>query len=204
MTPGRLRGVLLTATAVLAALVFLAWSQLWFTLSLTASSGDPLPLEVGGDVAASGLAPLALAVLAIVAALALAGRVFRMLFGVLEALLGVCIIVVALVSLGDPAASSAQAVTEVTGVSGADSIAQLIASVAVSGWPALAIGAGIGVVVVGVLVTATASRWPVSGRKYARTSPAETNASTRAPLASDPVAEWDALSEGDDPTASSR
>lgn len=203
MTPPRLRGVLLTATALLAALVFLAWSQTWFTLTLTASSGDPLPLEVGGDVAASGLAPLALAVLAIVAALALAGRVFRMVFGVLEALLGVCVVVVALVSLGDPAGASAHAVTEVTGVSGADSVAALVATVVVSGWPALAIGAGAAIVIAGLLVAATASRWPVSGRRYTRTQ-ATRDGVAEAGAASDPIAEWDALSEGDDPTAPAR
>ena len=63
MTPARLRGLLLAVTAVLAALVFLAWSQPWFTLDLSAASGDPAPLEVRGDVAAAALAPLALAVL---------------------------------------------------------------------------------------------------------------------------------------------
>lgn len=204
MTPGRLRGLLLAATALLPALVFLAWSQLWFTLTLTASSGDPLPLEVRGDVAASALAPLALAVLTIVAALALAGRVFRMVFGVLEALLGACVIIVTLVSIGDPAASSAHAVTEVTGVSGEESIADLIASTAVSGWPALAVGAGIGIIIVGALVASTAPRWPVSGRRYARTTPAETHGAAAQQTASDPIAEWDALSEGDDPTAGSR
>ena len=41
MTPARVRGLLLAITALLAALVFLAWSQPWFSLELTASSGDP-------------------------------------------------------------------------------------------------------------------------------------------------------------------
>src|SRR5690606_20170766 len=139
MTPARGRGLLLAITALLAALVFLAWSQPWFSLELTASSGDPVPREVRGDVAVSALAPLALAVLAIVAALALAGPVFRIVFGVLESLLGACVIAVTAVSLGDPAAASAHAVTDVTGVSGADSVRELISSVAVSVWPTVAI-----------------------------------------------------------------
>src|SRR5690606_27747416 len=142
MPPARVRGLLLSATALLAALVFLAWSQPWFTLELTPSIGDPAPLEVRGDVAASALAPLALAVLAIVAALALAGTVFRIVFGVLGGLLGACVIAVPIVSLGDPAAASAPAITDGTGVSGADSIADLVASVESSPWPATAIAAG--------------------------------------------------------------
>jgi len=196
MTPARLRGLLLAATAVVAGLVFLAWSQLWFTLSLAASTGEPEALEVRGDVAASALAPLALAVLAIVAALALAGPVFRLVFGVLEALLGVCVILVTAVSLGEPVAASAHAITDATGIAGVDSIAALVESVDVSVWPAVAIVAGALVIVVGALVALTARRWPVSGRRYAR---------TRLTAASDdPVAEWDALSEGDDPTSAAR
>jgi uncharacterized membrane protein (TIGR02234 family) len=200
VTASRLRGLLLGATALLAALVFLAWSQPWFTLELVASSGDPAPLLVRGDVAASALTPLALAVLAVVAALALAGPGFRMVFGVLEALLGGCVIAATLVSLGDPAAASASAITDVTGISGADSVAELVAQVEVSPWPAVAIVAGALIVVVGLLVAVPASRWPVSGRKYSRTrTEAADDAST-----GDPVIEWDALSDGDDPTAPSR
>ncbi|PZQ91566.1 MAG: hypothetical protein DI534_00870 [Leifsonia xyli] len=199
MTAARRRGMLLGGTVLLAALVFLAWSQPWFTIQLSATSGAPGPLEVRGDVAAAALAPLALAVLAIVAALALAGPVFRVVFGVLEALLGACIIAVTFVALGDPVVASASAVTEATGITGTESVAALVRSVAVSGWPVVAIVAGALVAVVGVLVVVTAPRWPVSGRRYSRTR--------MAPAASDaldPVAEWDALSEGDDPTTPAR
>ncbi|MBN9142029.1 MAG: Trp biosynthesis-associated membrane protein [Micrococcales bacterium] len=199
MTPSRLRGMLLAATALLAALVFLAWSQPWFTLELTASSGDPVPLEVRGDVAAAALPPLALALLAIVAALALAGPALRTVFGVLEALLGGCVVAVTAVALGAPVAASASAVTEVTGVGGSESVAELVASVRVSAWPAVAIAVGVLVVVAGLSVALTARRWPASGRRYSRT-----RIEAVGPAASDPIAEWDALSDGDDPTAPSR
>lgn len=199
MTPNRLRTLLLAATALLAALVLLAWSQRWFTLSLVASSGDPAPLEVGGDVAASALAPLALTVLAIVAALALAGPVLRTVFGVLETLVGACIVAVTVVTLADPVQASAAAVTDVTGVAGADSVAELVADVDVSAWPVVAIVLGSLIGVTGMLVAVTARRWPLAGRKYSRTRIASAEGS-----ASDPVAEWDALSDGDDPTAPSR
>ena len=63
----------------------------------------------------------------------------------------------------------------------------------------VAIVFGVLVAVVGLLVAVTARRWPVSGRKYSRT---RTEAVGEA--ASDPIAEWDALSEGDDPTSPSR
>ena len=115
MTASRLRALLLVATALLAALVLVAWSQPWFVLELSATSGDPAPLEVRGDVAAAALVPLALTVLAIVAALALAGPMFRIVFGALEALVGACIVAVTAAALAGPVAASASAVTEATG-----------------------------------------------------------------------------------------
>ncbi|AYF99087.1 Trp biosynthesis-associated membrane protein [Protaetiibacter intestinalis] len=196
MSGSRLRGMLLAASAVLAGLVLLAWSQPWFTFTFTAASGDPAPLQVGGDVAASGLAPLALTVLAVVAALALAGPVFRAVFGVLEALVGAAIVAVCAVTLGDPVASSASAITEVTGESGHEAVAALVASTSTTAWPTVAIVLGVLVALVGALVVVTGRRWPVAGRRYSRTR-------TEA-VASDPIAEWDALSDGDDPTAPSR
>jgi len=200
MSGSRLRSVLLGATALLGGLVLLAWSQPWFTLTLVAGSGDGDAIVAGGDVAASGLVPLALTTLALVAALALAGPVFRVVLGVLESLIGACIVAVALVALSDPIAASASAVTESTGVTGHESVAALVAEVAVTAWPAVAAVLGAVVVLVGAFVTVTARRWPVSGRKYSRTriEPEATDAP------SDPIAEWDALSDGDDPTTPSR
>lgn len=199
MTASRLRAVLLGATALLAGLVLLAWSQPWFTLSLT-SGGDGDTLVVHGDTAASGLVPLALTTLALVAALAIAGPVFRVILGILEALVGACIVAVAIVSLSDPVAASASAVTESTGISGDDSVAALVESVAVTFWPAVAIVFGAAIVLVGAFVAVTAPRWPVSGRKYNRTRAVQADADAPA----DTIAEWDALSDGDDPTAPSR
>jgi len=200
MSGSRLRTVLLGATAVLAALVLLAWSQPWFTITLVPGSGDGGALVVRADTAASGLVPLALTTLALVAALALAGPVFRIVLGVLEALVGACIVAVALVSLSDPIAASAAAVTELTGVSGHDSVVALVDGVEVTPWPVVAIALGAAIVLVGAFVAVTATRWPVSGRKYNRTRavPADDTAPA------DPIAEWDALSDGDDPTAPSR
>jgi uncharacterized membrane protein (TIGR02234 family) len=200
MSGSRLRGILLGATAVLAGLVLMAWSQPWFTLTLVPGSGDGEPLVVRGDSAAGGLAPLALTTLALVAALALAGPVFRIVLGVLEALVGACIAAVAVVSLSDPVAASASAITEATGVSGHDSVAALVDEVTVSFWPVVAVVLGAAVVLVGSFVAVTASRWPVSGRKYNRTRIVPVDESNPG----DPVAEWDALSDGDDPTAPSR
>lgn len=200
MTGSRIRGMLLGATAALAALLLLAWSQSWYELQLVENSGaDVSVLMVGGDVAASGLAPLALTTLALVAALAIAGPVFRRILGVLQALVGASIVAVVLVTTADPIASSATAITDATGISGRDSVAELVASVAGSAWPVVAVVLGVLVIATGLLVVLTAGRWPVSGRKYTRTRLVAADDSSQ-----DAVAEWDALSDGDDPTAADR
>ena len=71
MTGSRLKLLSLVLVAALAALVLLAWSQPWFTVD---SAGDET-VTVGGDVAGAALPPLALASLALVLALAIAGPV---------------------------------------------------------------------------------------------------------------------------------
>ncbi len=200
MTPSRLRGLLLGATAAIAALVFLAWSQPWYTLTLVdgAQSDEPV-LTVGGDVAAAGLAPLALTTLAVVAALAIAGPVFRRILGVLEALVGVAVIGLALVTIGDPVDASAPAVTDVTGITGSESVHALVSATEGTLWPWTAVVFGVLLTVVGVIVVVTAGRWPATGRKYTRTRLESADGTT-----TDAVAEWDALSDGDDPTAPAR
>jgi uncharacterized membrane protein (TIGR02234 family) len=200
MTASRIRGLLLGATALAGALVFLAWSQPWYALTLVAAAGadDPV-LTVGGDIAAAGLAALALTTLAVVAALAIAGPVFRRILGVLEALVGVAIIGLALVTIGDPVAASAPAITDATGISGSESVAALVSSVEGTLWPWMAVVFGALIIVIGVVVVLTAGRWPVTGRKYTRTRLEPADGTT-----ADAVAEWDALSDGDDPTAPAR
>jgi len=56
-------------------------------------------------------------------------------------------------------------------------------------WPAAAIVAGALAIAAAVLVLASASRWPRATTRYSRTR-----------ATGDPASDWDALSEGEDPT----
>ena len=188
MTGARLKALVLALVGVLAAVVLLAWSQPWFTLALPDET-----ITVGGDVAGAALPPLALASLALVLALAIAGPVFRMVLGVLESLLGLVVALVAGMALGDPVAASAPAITDATGVSGTDAVAGLVGDVTVSAWPVVALVAGILMGVVGLSAAITGGRWPQTGRRYSRSRLESADSES-------PVDEWDALSEGDDPT----
>ncbi|WBU38637.1 Trp biosynthesis-associated membrane protein [Homoserinibacter sp. YIM 151385] len=217
MTPGRLKGLSLLVLLALSGSVMLAWSQPWFLLRLAGQEVD-----VDGQTAAGALAPLALSGLLVVPALAIAGPAFRVVLGVLQALLGVCIAIQAQVSLGDPVAASAGLVAELTGDGGADAARRLTESAAPTPWPLVALAAGIALVAAGFAVAATSRAWPSSARRYqpVRFAPVDGEAPEGVPVAEDgpaaradrasegvrdrresrAVEDWDALSGGDDPT----
>jgi len=190
MSGSRLKLISLAGIAVLAVLLFAAWSQTWFTLTL---QGKPFP--VSGQVAGGALSALALASLALIAALAIAGRFFRAVLGVLLALLGVCVIAVSAFAIGNPVVAAISAITKATGVAGTQSVAKLVTATSLTAWPVVAIVLGVLLTLLGLAIAPTARSWPDSGRKYSRSRLAAPDAETQ-----DPVQEWDALSEGEDPT----
>ena len=194
MTGGRLKLISLVGIAALAALLFADWSQTWFTLTL---QGKPFP--VSGQVAGGALSALALASLALIAALAIAGRFFRPILGVLLALLGVCVIAVSAFAIGNPVVAATSAITKATGVAGTQSVGRLVTATSLTAWPVVAIVLGVLMTLLGLAIAPTARSWPDSGRKYSRS-----RLTAPDPDAQDPVLEWDALSEGDDPTRKPR
>jgi uncharacterized membrane protein (TIGR02234 family) len=191
MTPGRLRLLTLAAIAAEAGLIALAWSQAWFDLTM----GDAL-LTVPGADAGGALLPLALASLALVAALAIAGPFFRVVLGVLDAALGLCVLVVSAWAVSDPVRASFATLVDTTGISGDAALRAMVTDAAATPWPVVAIVLGALVILTGLFVTVTSRTWPVSGRRYTRVR-AETPDG-------DPVHDWDALNEGDDPTSQPR
>jgi len=190
VTGGRLKLLSLVGIALLAALIFADWSQTWFTLTV---QGKPFP--VSGQIAGGALSALALASLALIAALAIAGRFFRPVLGVLLALLGVCVIAVSAFAIGNPVVTATSAITKATGVAGTQSVERLVSATSLTAWPVVAIVLGVIMTLLGLAIAPTSRSWPDSGRKYTRSRMVAAD-----PDASDPVQEWDALSEGDDPT----
>lgn len=210
MSPRRVRLLALLAPAVVAALALLAWTQPWVTATI--ESGPDV--TAAGDVAAPALPALSLATLALVAALVLAGPVFRIVLGALLALLGAAITTSAALALGDPVGAASPAVTAVSGVDGNESVRAITESAALTAWPSLALAAGILAVLAGIGIALTARRWPARVRKYDalrtvaldggadRARPAGLGASDDGSGArSDRLDAWDALSDGRDPTA---
>jgi hypothetical protein len=191
MRPSRLRLLSLAIIVVEAGLVSLAWSQTWYLLRL---SGAEYP--VGGEIAGGALLPLALASLTLVLALTLAGPVFRVILAALDTLLGVCVVVVTAWSLSDPLRASLPVLTDATGISSEGSLRGQVAGTVITAWPYVGLAAGVLMILTGLAVAVTSRAWPGSGGRYTRLRAA-------AP-AGDPIHDWDALSDGEDPTASPR
>jgi len=184
----RPKSLLLTVIALAGAALLLAWSQDWFLVRL---AGAEHP--VGGDVAAGAVAALALTAFALVAALALAGPVFRVVLGALTALVGGTAVLVALFVLAEPIVAVAPYLSEQSGISGLDSLTELVEGIAATAWPWVSVGVGAILALAGVAVIVTSARWPSSGRRFSR-EPFEAAEGGSA------IDEWDALSHGDDPT----
>ena len=196
-------------------LALLAWTQVWVNATVAQTGSTGQNLEVAGSTAAPGVTALALAGLALAGALSIAGPVIRMVLGVLEVLLGFSVSLSAFLAITDPAAASAGAVTDATGISGADSVVDAVAEASVTPWPFVALLAGVVMAGAGVGVLVTARRWPGPTSRYqaVRFEAAEPGGATDAhghvdadgagPSVppSDAVDDWDGLSRGEDPTA---
>lgn len=190
----RVKYSLMLGSLVLAGLTLIAWTQQWLTVTLTDPGRDVLTVD--GAVAAPALAALALATLALGAALAIAGTVFRYILGVLEVLLGASVALSAVLVFLDPVGAAEAAVTDATGIAGTESVAAIVDSAVVTGWPAITLVLGVATAVAGIAVVVTARSWPRSSKKY--------SAVTLEPVATDDMPDavdsWDELTRGDDPT----
>jgi len=185
----RLRLLTILAIPLFAALTLLSVTQTWWTVEVADRS-----LAIAGTDASPALSALALASFALTAALAIAGPVFRIVMGLLQSAIGATVILAAFNSVSDPITTSTTIITEATGVAGSDSVAALVEHVALTGWPWLAIASGVLSFLVGVLLLLTVRRWPVATRKY-QTVRLDDPGAPR-----DSVGDWDALSDGSDPT----
>jgi hypothetical protein len=177
----RIKYSLMLLILVGAALAMLASTQNWYRIVLVPSADHTAVVTMQGSSAAPALTALALAGIALAAALSIAGRIARIVLGLLGALVGICILVSTASALSDPVAAAGSAITSATGVAGSTSIAHLVQSLQVEFWAWLAVAGGVIVVVAGIAVPITNRRWPDASRRF-ETAPAE-SADSRAGVA---------------------
>ncbi|MEO7006609.1 MAG: Trp biosynthesis-associated membrane protein [Terrimesophilobacter sp.] len=194
MSARRIKSLVILVGLALGVLALLSWTQPWFTLTLTGESSAAHSITAQGDEAAPGLPALTLATLALIAALTLAGTVFRRVLGVLEVLIGAGIVLAAAVALSDPVTAAAKLVTKATGVSGETSVNALVASVGQTPWPWISAILGVAIGILGIVLLAVGRRWPDSSRRFQASTPQEDTPESAA-------TDWDRLSGGGDPTS---
>jgi uncharacterized membrane protein (TIGR02234 family) len=180
----------------LSGLVLLAYTQTWVTIHADSPSGGTVTVAATGSTTAPALSALALAGLALFGAITIAGPVFRVILGVLEVLLGGCVVLSAILAQTDPVGSATSAVTKVTGIAGDEGVAKIITAHSETAWPWVALAAGLAMAALGVAVVLTSRRWPASTRRY------QAVRLVSADPTSDPVVAWDTLTTGTDPTES--
>ncbi len=201
MPSRRLKNLTLLSALGLAGITLLCWTGQWYSLVLRESGTGRPVLGITGDVAAPGLVALALANLALVAALAIAGPVFRRVLGVLQGMIGFTVGLSAVLAQSNPVRASSAAISAATGVGGSKSVSSIVVSVTQTAYPVLAIVTGVLITVLGVFLLVTAGRWPGSSSRYRQSVVLEAGPSDTEDAAAHAVSDWDTLSGGNDPTS---
>lgn len=206
----RNKWALILAIAVLGGGSLIIGSQGWVQYDITQLGVDEtIGLgAVSGHAANPALSPVAVAALVAALVLAIAGSVFRRILSALIVLLGAGIAYGGYSVLADPIAAVRGTATEHTGLVGDAVDAATIATVTI--WPSVVIVTGALIAVLGLVALFVSGGWGAGDRKYASASE---KANATAQTASggrksskqagpDRISDWDALSDGDDPTLS--
>ncbi|WP_309134562.1 Trp biosynthesis-associated membrane protein [Cellulomonas sp.] len=189
--PGPRRGRWAALVVLAAAVTGASTLPTWVTAYVSTALEGEVAVAVAGSRVAPQVVAAALALLASSAALALVGRVGRVVVGLVVAGCGALVGAAALAVLRDPAAAAANAVAERTGVDPAapDAGAGLL--------PWLATAVGVLVVLLGLALSRAPGPWSQRSRRHE--VPGATSRAAR-PDPGDGRDDWDALSRGDDPT----
>jgi uncharacterized membrane protein (TIGR02234 family) len=197
----RTKYLILLVIVLASGLGLLASTQTWYTVHLTSAANHPSSIAVLGSAAAPALTALSLAGLAVTGALAIAGRIARVIVAVLGLLLAGCIVLSCVLAMANPDASAISAVTKATGIAGDASVTHLIARTDATIWPVSGLIAGIVIVLASVAVLMTTRRWPDGSKRYQAVKFADATAADTAENPRDAAIDnWDELSRGDDPT----
>jgi hypothetical protein len=185
--------------AAIGAALLAAGAAPWLTVPVPTAIADDVAVVVGSAAVPAARAA-GLVLLAAGLALALAGRVARVAAAVAIVVVGLLVVVGVAGFLADPTPVAIATVAEVTGVRVTDVAAQVTA------WPAVALGLGAVAAGSGAGVLVTARRWSAGVSRYDRPEhrrsegagqSAREGGSAATP---DAMADWDALSRGEDPS----
>src|SRR5690606_11340596 len=140
------------------------WSatRTWITVDVVSSSVQIPQIVIDGATAAASVTAVCVVVLAGSLALLIAGKIARYIIAAICLLAGATVITAGIGALRDPQAVASTAVAEATG------LAQNAGEYTLTAWPAVAVIAGVLIVLQAVLVLVFAGRWPAKASKYDR------------------------------------
>ncbi|CAG7845537.1 hypothetical protein USB125703_01807 [Pseudoclavibacter triregionum] len=178
----------------------------WVTVRGELAGSGPVDLSVAGETAAPAILAFGIAGAALALALLIAGPLFRRLLGGLAVLLGVVAVWQTILPMLDPVKSAAPAVREATGLSDLPAVRAAVPEGAAAIAPGVALGllGGLVLALAGVLAMRAADSWGGRSRRFedASSGAAAADGPDAAPRSRSDrrIAQWDALSHGDDPT----
>ncbi len=190
--------LLIGLVAIAGALALLAGVQIWVRIEFIPGVATVENLAVPGQKVSPALTLIALAVLASALVLTIAGTTFRRVLGGLLAVLGGGLAAIGIVVVQAPIDGARGQIEVVTGISG-DALYGLVDTVQATPWPGVTAAVGICIAIIGVLVIVVSGRWKTGGRKYEASKAAAKRTAHRGD-GSDRISDWEALSDGDDPT----
>lgn len=191
MSEGSRRGRWVVLLLVAAAVTGATTMPAWFRATGTSALAGDVEVAVTGSQAAPGVLAAAVVLLAAAGAVGLVGRVARWVVVVVVAVAGVVVVASVVAVLQDPEPVATVVVAAATGVSA------LTGPVAVTPWPWVASAVGLLDVLAGIGLACASARWGATTRRHVPTT-----AATAAGEVDDDRSAWDALTRGDDPTAS--
>ena len=191
MNPTRTRGTLLSGLLLATVLLLVSAGMEWAQVSVQQPA--VLSLSATGQTLVPVVSAAGVVVLGAFGALLLARGWGRLILGALIALVGCGLavdIALTLPALLERPEGVARLALQHAGL-GIDSATLGGVRATWSGWPVTALVSALAAAICGVAVLLTARRWPVAQRRFERTALADAS----------PSSTWDALSDGDDPTA---
>ncbi len=192
------KALLILLIVAMGGLGLLASVQTWIQVEFLPGVSAVERIEVTGQQASPAITLISLAALAAALVLTIAGPAFRRVIGLLVCALGMGLAAVGTSIALTPIDGARSQVAESTGISG-DSYELLVELVSASVWPVVTAVIGVLLAVIGICVLVLSGRWKAAGRKY----DAGTEGLKKQPRATEPgdrISEWDALTDGDDPT----
>lgn len=169
----------------------------WFSVPVTPLVGGVSTIGVSGAQAVPALSGVALVLLAAGAAFGIVGRAGRRVVGALVVLAGVVAAWLVTAALRAPASAVRGAVAEHTGVG---SVPDLVST---SPWPFVTLVLVAVVLALGARHTLGLGPWPQPGARVRHGADRPVGLQGEGAV-DDPTGIWDALSDGDDPTAPGR